>query len=312
MGERRSQLTVDSSRGASIFFRLLTINRGHLYKAAVLLFVAAALVIEAAVAADLVVTVREVIDGDTIVLNDGRKVRYLGINAPEHGQPFAREATNFNRRLVSGLSVRLEFDQARQDRHGRLLAYVYATKCEVRGAKCGEETLVNEQLLAEGLAHVFFMPPNTRYADRFLQTQEKARTAEKGMWKAVRGPLKITRIEPKGNAEEGKGALAEFVRIANISGQIADISSYSISDRDGHRYEFSPARLPPGHVLTLVTGEGQDRRDQAGPVTLYWNRRAGVWNDRGDTAYLRDPKGEIVDRFEYKVGSRRERLHRGD
>ena len=125
----------------------------------------------AAADADLVVKVREVIDGDTIVLRDGRKVRYLGINAPEHGQPYAREATNFNRRLVGGLPVRLEFDQVREDRHGRLLAYVYATKCEVRGAKCGQETLVNEQLLAEGLAHVFFMPPNTRFAERFLQVQ---------------------------------------------------------------------------------------------------------------------------------------------
>jgi micrococcal nuclease len=188
-----------------------------------------------------------------MVLRDGRKVRYLGINAPEHGQPYAREATNFNRRLVSGLPVRLEFDQVREDRHGRLLAYVYATKCEVRGTKCGEETLVNEQLLAEGLAHVFFMPPNTRFAERLLQVQEKAHTAGRGMWKAVRGPLKITRIEPKGNAEEGKEALGEYVRIANVSAQSLDVSGYSIADRDGHRYEFPSAQLRPGYVLTLVT-----------------------------------------------------------
>jgi len=278
-----------------------TANRKSHSRAAVLVVVAATLLIEAALAADLAVTVREVIDGDTIVLNDGRKVRYLGINAPEHGQPYAREATNFNRRIVSGLSIRLEFDQARQDRHGRLLAYVY-----------DKEKMVNERLLAEGLAHVFSMPPNTRYADRFLQTQEEARTAEKGMWKTVRGPLKITRIDPKGDADDGKGALAEFVRIANISNRAVDVSGYSIADRDGHRYDFPSAQLPPGHALTLVTADGQDRRDQAGPVTLYWNRRASVWNDRGDTAYLRDPKGEVVDRFEYKVGTRRQRLHRGD
>ena len=289
-----------------------TANRESLSQAAVLVFVVAALLTSATLAAGLVGTVREVIDGDTIVLHDGRKVRYLGINAPERRQPYAREGTNANRRMVTGLPVRLEFDQVRADRHGRLLAYVYATKCEVRGAKCGQEILVNEQLLAEGLAHVFFMPPNTRFTERFLQVQEKAHTAKRGMWKAVRGPLKITRIEPKGNAEEGKEALGEFVRIANIADRSLDVSGYSIADRDGHRYEFPSAQLRPGYVLTLVTGEGQDRRDQVGPVTLYWNSRAGVWNDRGDTAYLRDPKGEVVDRFEYKVGTRRERLHRGD
>jgi endonuclease YncB( thermonuclease family) len=287
------------------------VNRKRLQQTVLLLVLSTAL-LAASNAADLVTRVREVIDGDTIVLRDGRKVRYLGINAPEHGQPYAREATNFNRRLVSGLPVRLEFDQVRADRHGRLLAYVYATKCEVRGTKCGEETMVNEQLLAEGLAHVFFMPPNTRFTERFLQVQEKAHTAKRGMWKAVRGPLKITRIEPKGNAEEGKEALGEFVRIANIADRSLDVSGYSIADRDGHRYEFPSAQLRPGHVLTLVTGEGQDRRDQVGSVTLYWNRRAGAWNDRGDTAYLRDPKGEVVDRFEYKMGTRRERLHPGD
>ena len=172
--------------------------------------------------------------------------------------------------------------------------------------------MVNEQLLAEGWAHIFSMSPNTRYAERFLQVQEKARAAKRGMWKTARGPLKITRIEPKGDGGEGKAALAEFVRIANISDQIVDVSGYSIADRDGHRYRFPPARLRPGHVLTLVTGEGKDRRDEAVPITLYWNRGSGVWNDRGDTAYLRDPMGELVDRFEYKVGTRLRGVQRGD
>ena len=289
-----------------------TVNRERSYKAVLLVFFSAALLAPRAFAADLVATVREVIDGDTIVLSDGRKVRYLGINAPEHGQPYVREATGLNRRLVSGLPVRLEFDQPREDRYGRLLAYVYMTKCEVRGSMCEQEEMVNEQLLAEGWAHVYLMPPNTRYAERFLQVQEKARTAKKGIWKTVRGPLKITRIEPKGNGEEGEGALGEFIRIANISDQVVDVGGYSIADRDGHRYRFPHARLRPGHVLTLVTGEGKDRRDEAGPIRLHWNRRLGVWNDQGDIAFLRDPLGELVDRFEYTVGARRERLYRGD
>jgi endonuclease YncB( thermonuclease family) len=277
-----------------------------------LLVLSTGLLAPVASAANLDATVRGVIDGDTIVLLDGRKVRYLGINAPEQGQPYAREATKANRRLVSGLPVRLEFDQVREDRNGRLLAYVYAMKCEVRGARCGKETLVNEQLLAKGMAHAFLLPPNTRYAERFLQAQKKAMAAKQGMWKTVRGPLKITRIEPKGNADEGKGTVAEFVRIANVSDHSVDVGGYSIGDRDGHRYDFPSAQLRPGYVLTLATGAGQDRRVPEGPVTFYWNRRVGVWNDRGDTATLRDPKGEVVDRFEYRVGTRRGHLHPED
>jgi endonuclease YncB( thermonuclease family) len=279
---------------------------------AVLLAVSAGLLSSVVFASDLDLTVREVIDGDTIVLRNGRKVRYLGINAPERGQPYAREATKANRRLVRGLPVRLEFDQVREDRNGRLLAYVYVMKCVVRGAGCGEETLVNEQLLAIGMVHAFLLPPNTRHAERLLEAQQKAKTAGKGMWKTVRGPLKITRIEPKGDAKEGKGAPAEFVRIANVLDRSMDVGGYTIADRDGHRFEFPSAQLRPGYVLTLVTGAGQDRRDPTGPVTFYWNRRTGVWNDRGDTATLRDPNGEVVDRFEYDGGTRRGRIHPGD
>jgi len=277
------------------------VNRERPYNAVLLTFICTALLTSATFAADLVGTVREVIDGDTIVLNDGRKVRYLGINAPEHGQPYAWEATNFNRRLVSGAPVRLEFDRIQEDRYGRLLAYVFQGRI-----------LVNERLLAEGWAHIFFIPPNTRYAERFLEVQERAKSAKKGIWKTVQGPLKITRIEPRGDGEEGRGVLAEFVRIVNISRQMVDLSGYSIADRVGQRYRFPSAWLRPGHVLTLVTGEGQDRRDEAGPITLHWNRRSGVWNDRGDTAYLTDPAGEVVDRFEYKTEARLRRLHRGD
>ncbi len=301
-GKRRSRFTVDGSRtNKSVSQGISSVSPERLPLSFLLLSLSTILLTTAVFAADLVATVREVLDGDTIVLNDGRKVRYLGINAPEHGQSYAPEATNFNRRLVSGLPVRLEFDQVQEDRYHRLLAYVYQGR-----------TMINEQLLVEGWAHIFLMPPNTRYAERFLQVQEKAKTARKGVWKTVRGPLKITRIEPKGDGEEGKGTLAEFVRIANISAQIVDVSDYSIADRDGHRYRFPSAQLRPGHVLTLVTGEGKDRRDETGPITLHWNRGSGVWNDRGDTAYLSDPLGEVVDRFEYKVGTRRERLHRGD
>lgn len=266
-----------------------------------LLSLSAALLPSATLAADIAVPVREVIDGDTIVLQDGRQVRYLGINAPEHGQPYAQEATNFNRRLVSGLPVRLEFDRLRDDRYGRLLAYVHQGSI-----------IVNERLLAEGWAHIFSMLPNTRYADRFLQVQERAKRANRGMWQTVRGPLKITRIKPTGDSEGGEGELAEFARIANISAEVVDVGGYSISDREGHRYRFPSAQLQPGHVLTLITAEGQDKRDGAGPITLYWNRRAPVWNDRGDMATLTDQGGELVDRFEYKVPTRRHRLHRGN
>ena len=71
------------------------------------------------------VRVSRVVDGDTVELADGRKVRYLGINTPERGQPFYQEATDFNAELVAGKKVRLEFDVDTIDKYGRTLAHVF-------------------------------------------------------------------------------------------------------------------------------------------------------------------------------------------
>jgi micrococcal nuclease len=55
-------------------------------------------------------TVAQVVDGDTVELTDGRRVRYIGINTPERDQPYYQEATEANRQLVGGKDVQLEFD----------------------------------------------------------------------------------------------------------------------------------------------------------------------------------------------------------
>ena len=88
--------------------------------------------------------VKKVYDGDTVLLSDGRKIRYLGINTPEWQEPFYLKAKQLNESLVMGKDVRLEFDEERVDKYGRLLAYVYV----------GEQ-MVNAKLIEECLAHAF-------------------------------------------------------------------------------------------------------------------------------------------------------------
>src|SRR3972149_8197796 len=83
-------------------------------------------------------TIRSVIDGDTAVLEDGRRIRYLGINAPERGEAYSAEATAVNRRLTEGRRVRLEPDQALGDRYHRLLFSVYVGGGVVKGRVGGE------------------------------------------------------------------------------------------------------------------------------------------------------------------------------
>lgn len=88
-------------------------------------------------------TVTEVLDGDTIKIDTGEKVRYIGIDAPEQNEPMGLSAKKYNERLVLGKAVRLAFDREKTDQYGRILAYIYVGNM-----------LVNERLLEEGYARV--------------------------------------------------------------------------------------------------------------------------------------------------------------
>lgn len=137
--------------------------------------------------------VLEVIDGDTIIIDDGREssVRYIGIDCPEithegsAGDPLAMQATRFNEELLEGDIVRLEYDEEKYDSFGRLLAYVYSD---------GE--FVNLELVESGLAKKFTFEPNDRYVGDIELAQEEAQSERLGMW----GDLHSMK-EPPGNEQ---------------------------------------------------------------------------------------------------------------
>jgi len=122
-------------------------------------------------------TVKKIIDGDTIQLETGETIRYLGIDAPEMhtkeggSEFYAREATRQNKKLVFMKKVRLEFDAEKKDQHGRLLAYVFV-----------KDVFVNAELVKHGCAKAYIKPPNTKYKDLLLANQKKAMDEDKGLW----------------------------------------------------------------------------------------------------------------------------------
>ena len=130
------------------------------------------------------IKVLEVIDGDTVRLENQRLLRYIGIDTPEirirngnnfiyKPQPFAEEAKEFNRKLVEGKTVRIEFDVEKIDKYGRLLGYVFV-----------KEKFVNAKLLEEGYAVLFTNPPNLRYVELFKKLQKEAQDNKRGLWGA--------------------------------------------------------------------------------------------------------------------------------
>ena len=117
--------------------------------------------------------VSRIVDGDTVVLSTGERVRYIGMDTPELSPlaPFAKEATEANRQLVEGKTVRLEKDVSETDRYGRLLRYVWV-----------DSTMVNLELVRRGLAEAKAYPPDVRYQVLLDAAEAKAKLAGRGMW----------------------------------------------------------------------------------------------------------------------------------
>lgn len=123
------------------------------------------------------VRVVRVIDGDTIELEDGRTVRYIGIDTPETKHPtkgiecFGKEASNRNVELVANQVVQLEKDVSETDRYGRLLRYVWVG-----------DRQINKQLVSEGYAYASSYPPDIKYQDELRAAQQQAHKQGVGLW----------------------------------------------------------------------------------------------------------------------------------
>ncbi len=116
-------------------------------------------------------------DGDTIQLMDGRKVRLIGLNAPElarndnPGEPLGQEARRMLSTLLKSQRVALRFGQEKKDRYGRLLAHVYLA----------DRRNVQELMLETGLAAAVAVGPNLRNVACYWAAEMRARGA--GIWR---------------------------------------------------------------------------------------------------------------------------------
>ncbi len=118
--------------------------------------------------------VTRVIDGDTITVEGGYRVRYIGIDAPEVYpglEEYGTEAWQANRQLVEGREVRLEKDVSETDKYGRLLRYVYVG-----------DIFVNAEMVRLGLAEAKAYPPDTKYQDFLERLESEAKEKGRGIW----------------------------------------------------------------------------------------------------------------------------------
>lgn len=136
--------------------------------------------------------VQRAVDGDTLALSNGEKVRLIGVDTPESASnpklyrdvkktgkdaqtilAMGAQAKAYTKKLCEGQRVRLVTDVTPRDKYGRLLAYVYKE----------DNTFVNAELIRSGYAQVYTIPPNVKYAKFFRQLETEARENRRGLWR---------------------------------------------------------------------------------------------------------------------------------
>jgi endonuclease YncB( thermonuclease family) len=129
-------------------------------------------------------SVVRVIDGDTIEVSGGTRIRLIGVDTPETGDCFSADATRYaNELLPAGTRVRLVYDVQRLDAFGRTLAYVY---------KLSDGVFVNLAVARNGFAQQLTVPPNVAHAEEFRVAAASARSAALGLWNGCMAPATTT------------------------------------------------------------------------------------------------------------------------
>ncbi len=124
-------------------------------------------------------SVKKVYDGDTVQLEDGRKIRFLGINTPEiqhrdkQAEAGGQEAKAWLTNRLHNQRVRLELDAENTDKYGRALAYLFTENNE----------LINLSLVKLGLATISIYPPNLLYVNELMAAQKQAEQNKLGLWR---------------------------------------------------------------------------------------------------------------------------------
>jgi micrococcal nuclease len=125
-------------------------------------------------------TVTAVLDGDTVEITGGDKIRLLSIDCPERGDLYYDSATAYLAGLIMGKTIEVDYSHRRRDGYGRILGYIYL-----------DSVFVNAAILEQGLGHIYLFDDNIGDKDKIellLDAQNRAMTSGRGVWSMPRQP----------------------------------------------------------------------------------------------------------------------------
>ena len=248
----------------------------------------------------------KVVDGDTIHVTIGQwltSVRMIGLDTPETVHPqkpveyFGREASNFAKKVLTGREVKLSYDWNKRDIYDRLLAYVWIP---VEYDDSTKHALFNLLAIINGYGHAYLdFPFNEEYMNIFKEAQEYARENSLGLWAGGT----VTEEESQASQPQSQGKAdvrisyimydenPEYIEIKNYGTASVNLQGWKITDEDEkHIYVFGNVELKPGYVIRLYSGNKATKN--------IWVKTY-IWNNDGDTGFLYDSNGNLVDKYSY-------------
>jgi len=231
--------------------------------------------------------VTKVIDGDTVYLESGKRIRLLGINSEERGQRCYDKARERLEELILNKEVKLETDIDNEDIYERLLRYIII-----------DDKNINVLLVEEGLASVYIVGENKRYLLELEGAEEIAKNAKSCIWEksSLCGEcigISYFHLNAEGNDCENPND--EYIIFRNSCNNECDITNWTVKDEATHTYTFPEFVLKKQESVTLYSGNGTDAGNN-----FYWKNHGSsgpcpaIWNNDGDTVYLRDKEGKLV------------------
>jgi len=200
------------------------------------------------------VFIREIIDGDTIEMDNGEKIRLFGINTPEKGKYYYDEAKDFLKEIENQTIFVLR-DREDYDRYNRMLRYVFY-----------EDRLLNIEILEKGFA-TCFMIEDLKYKEKLEKAEKFARDNEVGLWEKSKEICARCIDLVELNFKE------EFFILKNKCGFDCDLKEWSVKDDANHFFR-----------LELIKSNNEKKFESKG----------NIWNDNGDRFFMRDRGGKLV------------------
>lgn len=218
------------------------------------------------------VNVVRIIDGDTIVVGNNTHVRMLGINTPEKGELYYKEAKDFLNNSIFNRTIRLEYGRDKTDLYDRTLAYVFL-----------DGKNINLEQVRNGFANFYFPSGKDAYYQNFKDAWNECLRNQKNLCEKSNEKC-ASCIELKNL--DVKKQTAIFYNNCSFS---CSLTGWNIKDEGRKNFFFPNFTLKNNQQVSVIVGN-----QTSNETTLFWKGEDYVWTAGGDTLFLRDGNGKLV------------------